>query len=500
MFSSVSRAFQEVVPLSFFKSKLLHQSGMYLFGQMLQNAVSFLLLPVLLFYLTRSDYGILGTLNAYGNVLNILLMFGIYGAVTRHYFDFKQDHEVQCRYVSSNFIFMAVVPGVILAVLIVFGRGLWTHVSSGKIPFYPLVVLMLVTVYGGLLYRLPYCLYQAQQKPGKCVTLDLAGFFLSMGISLLLVVGWKEGIYGMMLGGCVAQTLIALVITGLLLKEWFVPRLEWRHISSSLTFGLPIVPHLLSGWALGYVGLVMLANMASLDDAGLYSLAMKLAMGMLMIITSINQAYQPYYFNLMTSSPNPRQKILRILSFYIAGIGFITLVGSLFAGELVHLIAFYAPRYLESARYVPPILLGYLMVGLYYFVSSPIFFHKKTHFLPFITGAAAILNIVLNYLLIPKYGAIAVAWVTFICYLVMLVVYYVIAQRLDSFPYPLWRTMLTLAFLLAALYISKLVVMFTMAAWVIKCAMTGIYLIFAYLLFLKPIHSATRLAQSKPIE
>ena len=72
-------------------------------GQFLQKAVSFLLLPVWTIYLTPSDYGIMGTLNAYGNVLNILLMFGIYGAVTRYYFDFKQDHEAQCRYVSYQF-------------------------------------------------------------------------------------------------------------------------------------------------------------------------------------------------------------------------------------------------------------------------------------------------------------------------------------------------------------------------------------------------------------
>ena len=302
----------------------------------------------------------------------------------------------------------------------------------------------------------------------------------------------------MMLGGCVAQILTALIITGLLLKEWFVPRLAWRHISSSLAFGLPIVPHLLSGWVLGFVGRIMLERMAPLDEVGRYTLAYNLAHDPAHDVTSINQAYQPYYYNLMTSSPNPRQKILRILSFYIAGIGFVALVGSLFAGELVHLLT--PPRYHESARYVPPILLGYLMVGLYFFVSSPIFFHKKTHLLPFITGIAAILNIILNYLLIPKYGAIAAAWVTFICYLFMLVVYYVIAQRLDSFPYPLWRTMLTLTFLLAAFYVSGSVAMFTVTAWITKVAMTGAYLIFAYLLFLKPLRPATILAQSEPTE
>ena len=89
---------------------------------------------------------------------------------------------------------------------------------------------MLITVYGGLLYRIPYSLYQAQQKVKKCVSLDFGSFLLSVGISLILVVGLRKGVYGMIMGGCVAQTLITLVATGLLLREWFVPR--WNGVIS----------------------------------------------------------------------------------------------------------------------------------------------------------------------------------------------------------------------------------------------------------------------------
>ena len=487
MLSSVAKTFQKVVPLKLLRSKLLQQSGFYLVGQTLQRAISFLLLPVWTIYLTPSDYGVMGTLAAYSGVLYVLLMFGINGAVTRHYFDFKNDYEAQRRYVSSNFLFLAGVSGIILTLLILFGRSLWAHMTSNQIPFHPLVVLMLITVYGGLLYRLPYSLYQAQQKVKKCVILDLAGFVLSAGISLLLVVGWKKGVYGMMLGGCIAQILIALIVTGLLLREWFIPKLEWRHISSTLAFGLPIVPHLLSGWALNFVGRVMLERMAPLDEVGRYTLGCNLGMVLLMIITSINDAYQPYYYNLRTSSPDWQHKIMRIVLFYVAGIGFITLVGSLFAGELVHLLT--PPRYHASAHYVPPVLLGYLMVGLYYFVASPVFFHKKTFLLPFITGAAAILNIGMNYLLIPKYGAIAAAWTTCICYFFMVVVYYLIVQRLDAFPYPLWRTSLALVYLLAAIFVSESVGILTPFAWAVKSAMVVGYTILAIIMFLKPLPS-----------
>lgn len=497
MLSSVSKAFQKVVSLNFFKSKLLHQSGFYLLGQTLQKAISFLLLPIWTIYLTPSDYGIMGTLNAYTSVIHILLMFGIYAAVTRHYFDLKNDHEAQCRYVSSNFLFLATVSGIVLAILALFGRPLWERATPNAIPFSPYVILMLISCYGGLLYRLPYSLFQAQQKVLKCITFDLGGFFLSATLSLVMVVGWKMGVFGMLLGGCIAQVLIALIITGFLLKEWFVPRLEWQHISKTLVFGLPLVPHLLSGWALAFVDRVMLARMVPMAEVGRYTLGYTLGMVMLMIVSSINEAYQPYYYNLMTSSPNPQPKILRIVSYYLTGLGLIALIGSMFAGEIVALLT--PTRFHSSALYVPPILLGYFVVGLYYFVSSPIFYHKKTHVLPIITGIAAVLNIALNYLLIPRFGAIAAAWNSLACYAVMLMIYYVIAQRQNSFPYPFWRAVLLLIFLLAAIFIAGSVSLFTPTAWIVKSVMVAVYSIFAYLLFIKPFRAIKTVTPGDPI-
>jgi O-antigen/teichoic acid export membrane protein len=483
MLSSVSKAFQELVPIKFFRSKLLQQSGFYLVGQFLQKAVSFLLLPVWTIYLTPSDYGIMGTLAAYSGVLSMLLLFGVNDAVMRHYFDFKQDPGTQRRYITSNFFFMAAVPGVILTILILFGRPLWEHITSDKIPFRPLVVLMLITVYCGLLYRLPYTLYQAQQKVKKCVTLDLVGFVLSVGISLILVVGLRKGVYGMILGGCIAQILTALIISGFLIREWFVPRVEWGHISRSLSYGLPFVPHLLAGWVLAFVDRVMLERMVPLDDVGRYTLAINLAMIMLMIVTSIKDAYEPYYYNLMSTDAIPDRKIIRIFSMYVMAVGLLALFGSLFAEDLIMLLT--PARYHGSAKYVAPVILGYLFLGYYFNVGKPIFYHKKTKLLPLITGVAAVCNITLNYLLIPRFGAIAAAWNTYACYAIMVTIYYIIAQRVRRFAYPIGKIILLSGLALFAVLVAQLIPALTLIGTLQKLGLCAAYLGAAYVLLFR---------------
>jgi O-antigen/teichoic acid export membrane protein len=483
MLSSVAKTFQKVVPTRFLRSRLLQQSGFYLVGQFLQKAVSFLLLPVWTIYLTPSDYGIMGTLAAYSGVLSMLLLFGVHAAVTRHYFDFKHDHEAQSRYVTSNFLFMAVVPGTILAILIFFGRPLWMHITSDKISFRPLVVLMLITVYGGLLYRIPYSLYQAQQKVKKCISLDFGSFVLGTVISLILVVGLKKGVYGMIMGGCVAQIFITLIATVLLLREWFVPKVEWGHISRSLSYGLPFIPHLLAGWVLAFVDRVMLERMVPLDDVGRYTLAINLSMVMLLIVTSIKDAYEPYYYNLLSTDAHPDRKIIRIFSMYVTAVGLLALFGSLFAEELIMLLT--PARYHGSAKYVGPVILGYLFLGYYFNVGMAIFYYKKTKLLPVLTGIAAVCNITLNYLLIPRFGAIAAAWNTYACYAIMVTVYYIMAQRVRRFAYPIGKIISLSGLALFAVLVARLIPPLTLIGILQKFGLCAIYLGTAYMLLFR---------------
>ena len=92
-------------------------------------------------------------------------------------------------------------------------------------------------------------------------------------------------------------------------------------------------------------------------------------------------------------------------------------------------------------------------MGLYFFVGSPIFYFKRTKVLPIITGTAAVLNILLNYFLIPKYGAIAAAWTTLASYGFMLAIYYLVAQKISPLKYPLWQYGILLGILLAVVIV-----------------------------------------------
>ena len=428
------------------RNKLLTQSGFYLAGQLIQKATSFLLVPVWTFYLLPSDYGIVGTMGAYSTLLHIVLMLGIYSAVVRYLFD-KHPPEEQKAYVFSNFIFLCLVSGCVLFVLCLFGEPWWVAASSGSIPFRPIVTVTLASVWAGLISRFLLFIYQTQQRPVAYVTMEGIGFVLSVCFGLTFVAHYKMGAYGQILGAFIAQIVVTAISTVIMFRDWFSRHLRLAPVWDALKFGLPVVPHLLSGWALTFVDRIMLEHYVDLRDVGFYNLGYNLGIGMLVLVTSINQAYQPYYYDAMASPAESESKILKVTSVFLAAVGLITLAGCLFAGELISLLT--PAKYQQAAVFVPPILFSYLLVGLYYFVGSPVMYLKKTKLLPLITGTAAVLNIVLNYLLIPRYGAIAAAWTTLIAYGVMLVFYYVVSQKLSPLNYPLTRYIIILGILLA---------------------------------------------------
>jgi O-antigen/teichoic acid export membrane protein len=234
---------------------------------------------------------------------------------------------------------------------------------------------------------------------------------------------------------------------------------------------------------LTFVDRVMLQRMVPMDDVGRYTLAITLGMVMLMIVTSIKDAYAPYYYNLLSSNPHPEKKVVRIFSMYVMVIGLLALMGSLFAGELIMLLT--PARYHESAKYVAPVLLGYLFLGYYFNVGVAIFYYKKTKVLPLLTGIAAVCNITLNYLLIPRFGAIAAAWNTYACYAIMFTVYYIIAQRIRRFPYPIGKITLLTGLALLAVLTAQFIPILTLTGFLEKLGLCGVYLGAAYVLLLR---------------
>ena len=464
--------------------KLITNASVYVSGYVLQKSVAFLLIPIWARFLTPSDYGITGTLVAYGGVLATVLGLGLSGAVVRHYYDYTADRMRLSGYITSVILFQIVGPGLAVVALDIWGPALWARFTANTIPFYPYVRVMIWATYVDLLSQIPIALYQAQQRAKQFVYVQYSRFLLGVATSVLFVIALQLGALGVLLSQLVAGTLVSATVLYLVGRTWFTRHVSWRYVREALGYGLPLVPHALASWVLQAADRLILERHVSLTELGLYNFGYTLGMSMQFLVMGINQAWMPHYFRLMKADPDARKKVVRVASIYVALVGGVCLFGVLFAGDIIRLLM--PVSYLGAERYVPPVMTGYLLLGFYYFASAPLFFLKKTRLIPLLTGAAAAVNILGNIWLVPDYGAMASAWITMLTYGLLFLLAYLVGQRYQRIAYPQAKYGFFIGLILVATVAATPLDTIGGPGLGAKMALTIIYAAAAYLFLLRP--------------
>jgi O-antigen/teichoic acid export membrane protein len=113
---------------------------------------------------------------------------------------------------------------------------------------------------------------------------------------------------------------------------------------------------------------------------------------------------------------------------------------------------FFPPIYWQGVEIVPWVLLAYVFTGAYVVFVVGVYLEKKTKYLPFVTGAGALLNVGANFFLIPKIGILGAALSTLLSYIVMAVGMYFASQRFYRVVYE-WNKVLKIAGSAAIIFI-----------------------------------------------
>jgi len=199
-----------------------------------------------------------------------------------------------------------------------------------------------------------------------------------------------------------------------------------------LTFGLALVPGAMAGFTLDLSDRFFLRHYSSLEQVGLYSLGYRLG-EIIFFVTAAVQLAWPQFIFANRKSPQAKELYSYATTYYLAGMLFLVLGLSALAPELVRLMA--APEYQAAAPIVPIVALAGLCEGLRYVVTIGIAFQRRPIIRSAATGAAALVNVVLNVLLIPTYGMMGAAWATLAGFVTLIVIEFTVARHFYPIPY-----------------------------------------------------------------
>lgn len=221
----------------------------------------------------------------------------------------------------------------------------------------------------------------------------------------------------------------------------------WRF---AFLFNLPLIPHYLSQYMMNSADKIMISSMIGDSQAAYYSVAYSVAAVISIVWTSINASLVPFTYQ------KCEKKRYEDISAVVTPLWLIFAVGCLalmvFAPELMR---FMAPSEYAIGKYViPPVIGGVFFQSMYYTFANINYYYKKTKYVMYASLTAAIINIALNYLLIPRFGFIAAGYTTLLSYVIQAAIdYYAMRKVVDEKIFSL-RTIIILSTVVSVLYHS----------------------------------------------
>jgi len=194
--------------------------------------------------------------------------------------------------------------------------------------FYPYIAMAIVKGLATQWVQYRLAVYQAEQRPASYAALSSFVFLLTATFCVYRVVFQHRGALGMLEGKLIAIALTLLVALWNM-RTLLTARFEWRFVRESLSFSLPLLPHLVMASGLIVADRFILEHYSSLTEVGIYSLAYTLGMAMYVVTQSLAQAWLPMFFDLAGRNKENGQLLGRTCSGLVILLVAIACVGML---------------------------------------------------------------------------------------------------------------------------------------------------------------------------
>jgi O-antigen/teichoic acid export membrane protein len=415
--------------------RLLKSSSGYTIGSVVNRAMFMISLPIMTRYLAPEEYGILSVVNVVIGLMMTLYGLAANDFIIRFYYE-QQSEDQRRRFLGGILSFILSLSLFVSIVLTFLGEGLFKRFFP-SIPFAPYIILGIWACFVHMLEMVPDALFRIRNEVFLFVSVNFTKSILAITLSIIAVVALNRGAEGPL-----AAALTADIILGFFfiyyLKDKVRLNFSYGLIKACLKFSLPVLALLLGSVLLESADRLMLQHFVDMSVVGQYSIGSTLASVLIMIASSMDVAWTPFFYATAKQESQDQAKAIfaQAATYLGAGILFCALIPIILRHEIVYILA--PPAYYAVIEVIPLIMMGAILNGLFFIPVRGIYLKNKTIYLPFIIALGLLINIILNYLLIPRWQMAGAASATIVAALIMLILGFVIAQRLYYIDYQ-WR-------------------------------------------------------------
>jgi O-antigen/teichoic acid export membrane protein len=427
--------------MSGYLRRLATTGAAYTASSVISKLIAVALLPLYTRYLDPSDYGAAEVLITGVIAASIVIRLGAIEALLRFYYEADEDPAEVIRTGFASLLWTTTL-GIVVALPLAqpISELLLDHSDPG------LVRIATAGLWVFTMYEFLLTLFRLDERARAFLVFTVANVLVTIPVTVWLVVVEEKGASGLLLGQYATG---AAFLAGLLIANRRRLALwpDFGLLRRMARFGLPTMPAELSLYSLNFIDRLLLVRLAGLADAGLYSLSVKFAQGVNVLVKGFQLAWPPLAYSIRDDD-EARRAYAVIVSWFFALCTFVVVGMWLLSRWIVRALA--APEFFASYEAVGLVSTGVMLYALYLVLLVVLGRTGRTEFNFPATAVGTLANIGLNLALVPAMGIAGAGLALVLSYAVILALMYVFTQRLFPVPYE-WGRLAQVALLAVGL-------------------------------------------------
>ncbi len=401
----------------------------YFLTTIINQAIPFLLLPILTRFLSPEEYGSLALFSFYLALNNTVVGSSMQTVISKNFFNTKKED-------------LAIIIGngiIIVAAFSLFTFFLFLIIYPFTASFIniPLLWILLIPP-SSFAYVIFYMGLAVMRNSGKVLSFGkfkVGNMVINVSVSLVFIVillwSWQGRALGIISAYCVSGVLTAIY----LYKRGYIHIKISRKILMNVTgLLLNLLPDSFQSIFMARVGIFFMQYYFTKELLGLYTIGFQIAIMLQLLVATLAMSWSPYLYKEISTGKKINKLYLTRLLYALYGI---LILGALFINGTVDFVLriMTTQEYYDAARYVPWFTAGFVFFGAYRFIFPILINAEKQKFISRITFANMLIMLALNFSFIKIFGHIGIAYAFCITYLLLFISIIIKAQQVMPLPW-----------------------------------------------------------------
>lgn len=421
-------------------SRLFKGSMVYGIGSILQRFIGIFLLPFYTQALQPADYGAMALISLVGVAMSGLLSLGTGNSMGVLYF--KEEYSSKRPVILWTNFSLQLANGLFWYVLIFLFSPQLSLLIFQTFDYTELIRLAFAGTVLGNLSEIWFSYLRMEEKAKTYVTLTLGIALLNIGLSVGLILVLRLGLHGLILASVISQVFSLLAVL-LFIARKLPFQIDVTKVWPLVRIGFPSIFGIFAFLLIDYADRQMIERMLDLTALGLYTIGYSFGMVITMAVGAFSAAWPPFFMSYINNREEAKVIFGKVLTYYALAFGVLTVVFFGFAKPVVLVLT--APVFREAWTVIGLVAASYVLKGCYLIMVPGLSFAEKLSKQSLIELIAAIINLAVNLWLIPIYGILGAALATFISYLSLPMLTWLIARKYLQVDYQWGRVALAFA-------------------------------------------------------